>query len=138
MILDTSVLYDSLVSAPLSHQARGLISSDHRLRAPDLIHVEIAGAITHAVRRKDITIRQAKAILKGVPQLAPEVAPSTDFVVRAFALSLELAHPLADCVFLAQAEAEDDVLVTSDDRFVRKLAATPYASRAVSLADWNP
>jgi predicted nucleic acid-binding protein len=39
---------------------------------------------------------------------------------------------------LAQAEAQADVLVTCDERLVRKLAGTPHAERAIHVLDWQP
>ncbi len=138
MILDTSVLFDSLVSAPLSGAARSLITSDVPLRSPDLILVEIAGAITRAVRRREIQAQFADRMFARAQRLAPETDPSRQFVDRAFVLSMDLNHPLADCIFLAQAEAQADVLVTSDERLVRKLAGTPHADRAIHVLDWQP
>ena len=138
MILDTSVLFDSLVSAPLSGAARALITSDVPLRSPDLILVEIAGAITRAVRRREIQAEFADRMFARAQRLAPETDPSRQFVDRAFVLSMDLNHPLADCIFLAQAEAQADVLVTSDERLVRKLAGTPHADRAIHVLDWQP
>ena len=138
MILDTSVLFDSLVAAPLRGAARSLITSDVPLRSPDLILVEIAGAITRAVRRREIQARFADRMFSRAQRLAPETDPSRQFVDRAFVLSMDLNHPLADCIFLAQAEAQADVLVTSDERLVRKLAGTPHADRAIHVLDWQP
>ena len=138
MILDTSVLFDSLVSAPLSGAARALITSDVPLRSPDLILVEIAGAITRAVRRREIQAEFADRMFARAQRLSPETDPSRQFVDRAFVLSMDLNHPLADCIFLAQAEAQADVLVTSDERLVRKLAGTPHADRAIHVLDWQP
>ena len=138
MILDTSVLFDSLVSAPLSAQARDLLTSDVALRSPDLILIEIAGAITRSVRRREIKAETAGKMLARAQRLAPATNPSGPFIDRAFVLSMDLNHPLADCIFLAQAEAQADVLVTSDERLIRKLAGTPYAARAVHIAEWRP
>jgi predicted nucleic acid-binding protein len=138
VILDTSVLYDGLVDAPLSQQARALLTSNVNLRAPDLLGIEIAGAITRAVRRAEIQPNLAERLLTQAKSIAPDVDPSAPLIDRAFALSLKLAHPLSDCVFLAHAEAHRDVLVTSDARFARKLAATSHARLVIYLADWRP
>jgi predicted nucleic acid-binding protein len=136
--LDTSVLYDGLVDGPLSGHARALLAADLILRAPDLLNIEIAGAVTRAVRRQEIEPDAAEGLLARAQRIAPEVDPSARFIDRAFTLSLELAHPLADCVFLAHAEARADVLVTSDARFARKVAASRHARSLVYLADWRP
>jgi predicted nucleic acid-binding protein len=138
VIVDTSVLYDSLVEARFSGPARDLIRSDVAMRAPDLILVEIGGAITRAVRRGDLTIETARRLHDRARRLTPEVDRSEPFVERAFALSLELQHPVSDCIFLAQAEMQADVLVTGDEHFLRKLAGTAHADRAIHVKDWRP
>lgn len=138
MIVDTSVLYDSLVDAPFSGQARLLIRSDAPLRAPDLLLVEIGGAITRAVRRGELTNDTAQRLHARAQRLAPEVDRTDPFIERAFALSLELRHPISDCVFLAQAEMQADVLVTGDEHFLRKLAGTVHTGRAIHVKNWRP
>lgn len=138
MTLDTSVLYDALVEAPLSRMARALLASDVILRAPDLLNVEIAGAITRAVRREEVKPDLAGRLHTQAKRIGPDIDPSAPLIDRAFVLSLELAHPLADCIFLAHAEARGDRLVTSDARFARKLAPTSHARSVVYLADWRP
>jgi predicted nucleic acid-binding protein len=138
VILDTSVLYDSLVDAPLSERARALLASDQPLRAPDLILLEMAGAITRAVRRGELSAAVATSIHDKARRIAPTTDPTATFIERAFALSLELRHPVSDCIFLAQAEFQADVLVTADERFLRKLADLPHAARAIHVRDWQP
>jgi predicted nucleic acid-binding protein len=138
VIVDTSVLYDSLVDARFSGEARDLIRSDVPMRAPDLLLVEIGGAITRAVRRGDLTTETAQRLHERAQRLAPDVDRSESFIERAFALSLELQHPISDCVFLAQAEMQADVLVTGDEHFLRKLAGTAHADRAIHVKDWRP
>ena len=138
MIVDTSVLYDSLVDARFSAQARDLIRSDAPMRAPDLLLVEIGGAITRAVRRGDLTVDTAQRLHERARRIAPEVDRTEPFIDRAFALSLELQHPISDCIFLAQAEMQADVLVTGDEHFLRKLSGTAHGDRAIHVKDWCP
>jgi predicted nucleic acid-binding protein len=138
LILDASVLFESLIESVLGDAARSLVISEPSLRAPDLIEVEIAGAITKAVRRKDIEARLAPALFAHARRVMPDVDPSAPLVQRAFALSLALNHPLADCIFLAHAEARGDRRVTADQRFVSKLMGTAHERHAAYLGDWNP
>lgn len=135
MILDTSVLFESLTDTSLSEKARVLVISEPSLRSPDLIEIEIAGAITRAVRRREIEARAAPVLFARARRVMPDLDPSAPLVERAFLLSLELDHPLADCIFLAHAEARGDVVVTVDRRFVSKLSGSPYERRAIHLAD---
>ena len=138
MIVDTSVMFDALVPGSLSTAARMLLTSSLDLRAPDLIAIEIPGALTKAVRRGVVSAAFASAAHASTAQVLPILEPTEPLLDRSFALSLELAHPLYDCIFLAHAEARATTLVTSDRRFSEKLKGTPYGRSVVHLADWTP
>lgn len=138
MVIDTSVLFEALVPGPHPSAAERILLSAPKLTAPDLIRVEISGALTKAVRRMQISADYAAAAFTRLPATLPPLEATEPLIARSFALSLELDHPFADCVFLAQAEARSDTLVTADQRFVRKLAGTAHAARVVALSDWRP
>ena len=127
MILDTSVLFDSVVDGPRSLAARDFMTSVDALRAPDLIEIEITSALTKAVRRRELSKEQAMACYGYARKLMPDIDPSQPLLARAFDLALELGHPTPDCLFLALAERLNDVLATSDARMVQKLAGTRFA-----------
>lgn len=127
MILDTSVLYDSLIDGARSPAARDLLSKTDDWTAPDLIGIEIASALTKAVRREEIDAMQAHRSHADAKDLMPETVGSPPLIDRALALSLALGHPVPDCVFLALAELRNELLATSDASFARKLAGTPHA-----------
>ncbi len=134
MILDTSALYDSLIAGPRSHAARDLLSSTDVWSAPDLIEVEIASALAKAVRRGEIDAEQARLNHADAKELMPETLSSSPLIDRALELSLSLGHPVPDCIFLALAELQNELLATSDAKFARKLAGTAYA-RLVKLIE---
>lgn len=134
MILDTSVLYDSLVAGPRNHAARALLSTIDLWSAPDLIEIEIASALTKAVRRGDIDEQTARLSFADAQELMPDIIDSSPLIERALELSLSLEHPMPDCVFLALAELHNDPLATADARFARKLAGTAYA-RLIKLVE---
>lgn len=138
MTLDTSVLYDALIDSSLSEFARRLLSSETAIRAPDLIEVEFASAVTRRVRQGALSRRAAEVAFSRARRIGPELDATGPLLERAFDLSLELAHPVPDCVFLAHAESRRNALVTSDLRFARKVAASPYGRFVVPLPDWTP
>ena len=138
MVVDTSVLFDALVPGPHTATARALLDSAGEVAAPDLLMSEIAGALTRAVRARKLTRREAEEVFVRARQISPELIATRSLLARAFDLSLELAHPTADCVFLSHAERDGDKLVTSDLRFARKVAASRYARFVVALPDWAP
>jgi predicted nucleic acid-binding protein len=127
VIIDTSVLFDAVVDGPRSGAARSLLFSTENLSSPDILLVEMAGALTRAVRRKDVSEDYARAAYALANGSLPRIEDSAPLIPKAFALSLELSHPCSDCVFLALAESRSVPLATSDARFVRKLAGTGYA-----------
>jgi predicted nucleic acid-binding protein len=127
VILDTSVLYDLVVDGPRNVPTAQFIAQYDLASAPDLIEIEIASALTRSVRRKHLSPAEARTSYELALQLMPDIEPSKPLMNRAFELSLQLVHPTPDCVFLALAERQSDLMVTSDARLWRKLAGTPYA-----------
>ncbi|MGL5361568.1 MAG: type II toxin-antitoxin system VapC family toxin [Bosea sp. (in: a-proteobacteria)] len=134
MILDTSVLYDSIVDGPRSVAARRFMTAVETLRAPDLIEIEIASALTKAVRRGELSNISALTTYDRARKLMPDTEPTQPLLSRAFDLALDLAHPTPDCIFLALAERDNEVLLTSDARMVLKLSQTRFA-RLVQLVE---
>lgn len=61
-----------------------------------------------------------------------------ELAVRALEVALATGQTPYDCVYLALAEREGQLLITADDRFVAGLARTPWAARVVALRDWQP
>ena len=137
VIVDTSVLYDALVPGPGTVQARALFGAASDICAPDIILVEIAGALTKGVRRGVIELSFARKTLQVAPSLLQAIDPVGALLGRGFELSLELAHPLGDCLFLALAETKSAQLVTADRRFARKVAASALARYVLELAQWQ-
>ncbi len=104
MILDTSLLFDAVIVGSRTRAARRLMTESERLSAPTLIRVELAGALTRAVRRKEISDKDARSAYESAEELLPETESDLPLIPRALEFSLELSHPCADCVFLALAE----------------------------------
>jgi predicted nucleic acid-binding protein len=63
------------------------------------------------------------------------IIEEAEYVPRALELARELKHAIYDCVYLAMAEARNEVVVTADAKFISKLASTDYAGRVVSLQE---
>lgn len=127
MIIDTSVLFDLVVDGPKSAASAELISRQGMIMAPDLIETEIASALTRSVRRSYLTTEDARSSFELAQEIMPTIQPTQPLIRRALEMSLYLRHSTPDCVFLALAERQNDRLATSDARFARKLAGTPYA-----------
>ena len=132
LVVDASVAVKWLVAEPHSRDARELLGPRIVLHAPDFILTEIANVIWKKVRRKEIPSPQP--YIDELANLTDAVAlqPSTDLVVKAAALAVQIDHPVYDCLYLACAEASAAPLVTADERLARRARET-YPSVDV----WN-
>ena len=100
---------------------------DHDLVAPDCLMAEFANAMFKKVRDKEIGPAQAKDAFAVLPQTVT-FFPTVDLVEEALSLSLEVVHPVHDCIFLVGAIQQDAQLVTADRKFYNNCAKTgrPY------------
>jgi predicted nucleic acid-binding protein len=101
------------------------------LCAPDLIALEVAGAIVRRANTdKSLGMAMSEALglwarfLSGV-QLQ-QWRMTTNRVLRSSRLAMSLGHPLKDCVYLDLAMELDSELITCDAKFVAK-ARNVYA-----------
>lgn len=66
---------------------------------------------------------------------ACEVSPLVSMSVKPASNDVA-AHPVYDCIYVVAARAENCQLITSDAKFVAKLAGTSFEKDVVLLADW--
>lgn len=126
MIVDASVAFKWIASEADSDRAISLIGAGP-LRAPALLLVEVANAIWKQAQRGEIG--DAMSLGGMVADLARlvDIVDDPELVARALELACELGHPAYDCLYLALAERDSDILVTADSRFLARLAGTAYA-----------
>lgn len=113
MIVDASAFVTSIGSVKT---ARAFAS--YELAAPDLLIAETLNAFWKLARAGEASPKRSE--LLGLLD-AIRILPSRPYAVRAAELAEELDHPVYDCLYLAVAEAEGDVLATADRRFVTKI-----------------
>jgi predicted nucleic acid-binding protein len=132
VIIDASVAFKLVVEEPGSDAAIDWLGRAE-LIGPALLHAEVANALWKRVLRKELADDgEADDRLADVARYVTTV-DETPLMPRALRLAIELAHPVYDCVYLAMAEAMDDGLLTADDRFLRAVAPTDYASLVIRL-----
>ena len=132
LVVDASVAVKWLFAEPHSHEARQLLAPRIVLHAPDFILTEVANVIWKKARRKEIPSAQPYIEeLANIPD-AVVLQPSTELVMKAPALAVQIDHPVYDCVYLVCTEAEAAPLVTADERLARR-AAEAYPTVEV----WN-
>ena len=136
LVIDASVAVKWVVSETNSDRAASLLALPQDLIAPDVVLVEAGGALSRRVRQGQTSPTEGAAALLDLQRYFTELIASEHLLKDAFALSLALQHPLADCMYLALSRQRDAPLVTADLAFLAKLAGTADQARAVNLATW--
>ena len=120
LVVDASIAVKWLFAEPHSQEARQLLAPRIVLHAPDFILTEVANVIWKKARRKEIPSAQPYIEeLANIPD-AVVLQPSTELVMKAAALAVQIDHPVYDCVYLACTEAEAAPLVTADARLAER------------------
>lgn len=134
MIIDASVAVKWFIPEEGSDRAFALVGL-HRLWAPALLLTEVGNALWKKLRRGEASEQLDLLARHADLGKAVEIVGDPDGVLatRALELALELDHPIYDCVYLALAEATEDVLVTADATFRRKVARTSLAQLVSAL-----
>jgi predicted nucleic acid-binding protein len=126
IVLDASVTVKWFASEPGSAEARSLVHSNEELVAPELTQVEVASALVKKAFRQQLNLEEAQEALtlwfEAIKDGDIVLLPDADYVAAASELALQLAHPLADCLYLALAERLGVALVTADRAFARRAA----------------
>ena len=132
-VIDACVALKWFVEEAGSAQAAALLTGPDLLIAPDLIVAEVANAGLKAVRAGTMLPAQHDHAAARLPLAFDDLAPLAALAQRAAALSRLLDHPAYDCFYLALAEERAATLVTADQRFLDRLAGTPWEGIAVNL-----
>lgn len=111
------------------------------LAAPDLLKLEVGHLLGKRLRRGDMPAQFTRDAWAELRELPVQFRPTGEFLDRAFDLSCRLGAAIYDCVYLALAEAEDDMLVTADERFARAIRQggdPALAGRVRLLSEFAP
>ncbi len=157
LVVDASVVVKWFVEEEFHDKAAVLLESRYDLHGPDLLLLEVGNVVWKKVLRDEIEAADAHEITRAVIgsvvtfhpaiRLVHDVAntvaggiptfdPTTRLGERALQAALSLRYPIYDCIYLALAEALGSVVITADERLVRKLDDTPFAGLAAFLPDW--
>lgn len=134
MVIDASVAFKLVIEEPDSDKALDFMASAE-LIAPTLIHAEVANGLWKRVIRREIHASGELDLHLANLSRYVRTVDETRKITRALHIANDLGHAVYDCVYLAVAEHHDDELLTADDRFLRKLAGSAYASRVRNLSD---
>lgn len=134
-VFDASVLVKLLTTEPETPSARALIGVCDEPLAPDWAQAECASVIWKRVRRGELPPALAGTRLTALDRLMIGYRRSAELLPAAFALAIELDHPVYDCLYLALALTEDCPLVTADRRLAE---AAGRAGVVVEFVGRNP
>ena len=136
-VVDASVAFAWFAEMPHSEQAVTLLDAqpDIQLLAPDLVLVELLNAGWKAQRQGAITLDQFLAIGDLAPGLWSELVSAATLLKSAQRWCRALDHPAYDCLYLALAEMRSAVLLTQDQRLLRKLQTLPEAKGLAMAID---
>ena len=109
------------------------------LFAPDLLLAEVANGILKpnvppelGPRLPLADAKRALRDLAGRVKLSPTAPAAMEVAME---MAAKMRHHLHDCVYLAQALADDRALVTADMNFLRKARETEWAGLVLRLPD---
>ena len=133
MVVDASVIVKLLVAEPGTDLARAAVTADDHCIAPDLLMIEVAGALAKKMRFEGLPHSAAVAGLRNVPAFVERLVKSASLLGTATDLSIELSHSLFDCLYLALAIERDCTVLTADRKFVACADASGYGSNVSML-----
>lgn len=136
-VVDASVAFGWFATVEGSERAVALLDAQPgvALIAPDLVLVELLNAGWKAQRQGAITPEQFQAIGELAPLLFHDLVPAAALLNPAQRWCRELDHPAYDCLYLALAERRSAVVLTQDQRLLRKVQSVPKASGLVMALD---
>ena len=133
IVVDASVALRWCFQLNGSDRAEELLRSHDRLIAPDLVIAEITNAAWKFAIFDRMTAESARSAVREVVKAFEELVPTSVLKDRALAIAIELRHPAYDCFYLALAERSTSLLVTADERLIRRCADTPFEKLVQSL-----
>ena len=121
IVVDASVAVKTYMTEVGTETATALLTGSSRLWAPELIRLEVCGALWRRVRKGELLEAEAelrcKHWLKELEQQTIGLIPDRELVPSALEFAKQLKHPVADCMYLAVAHRFDAAVVTADRKF---------------------
>jgi len=130
VVVDSSVVAKWLIPERDTDEALAL-RERHRFAVPDILFAEVANILWKHVARGTIDARNVEEAMSALAYFKPHVLHSQQIFSDACRLAVELNHPAYDCFYLLTAARFGTVMVTADDRLLRKLAST-------AALEWSP
>lgn len=134
LVIDASVGVKAFVDEPQSHIAQRIIEEAEQLIVPAHFLGEVGEVLVRRWRANEIILQQL-AVIQTVWRWTFVVVPLEQLFAEAFDIAMETGASFYDTLYVAVAERRDATLVTADARLLNRIAGTPWAGRAMSLAE---
>ena len=134
LIADTSVAIKWFAREEHSDIAEAILESGLDIHAPEFMWIETANGLWKKWRKKDLPREDVGLSVAKLKSMIDYWHADGDLIELATDMSLELAHPVYDCIFLVLARKLKIPLVTADKR----LLGLARDGLAVALEDWGP
>ncbi|GGA46409.1 type II toxin-antitoxin system VapC family toxin [Sphingomonas psychrolutea] len=141
IVVDASLVVKWLVVEDQTEPAIAFLEAfSGRVCGPDILAIEVAGAIVRRVNDRSLSLPTGAAILTtwrtALEQNRVTTIRATPALIeQAGRLAIELGHPLADCLYLALAIELECELATCDAKFQAK--ASSAHPRVKLLSDFS-
>ena len=116
--------------------AKTLLRGEGEILAPDSFLSEFANAAGRKIREGEVSREHAERAVQKIPEQIARFTPARELLLPALDMSVELRHPIYDCLCLTLAEREGAMLVTSDHAFLRKTADSRWRKHIIALRDF--
>lgn len=140
-VLDTSVAIKWYLPEERDEEARELLSlleaGEIELLAPDTIQPEFFNAIWQQYRRDVLERKRVWSIWEWFVEAPVSFFEIDPLMSRAARIAYETGVIVYDALFLALAENAETIMITDDNRLLRTLEGTPFASHARFLGEMS-
>jgi len=137
-VVDASVIVKWYVPEGDYAAARAMRTAETKLAAPDLLFIEMSNSLWKLARRGELAAPRAIEIIEEIAA-SPFVVFSSQSLARD-ALELGIATGLTayDASYVALAMRLNKILITADEKLLRKVAGTQAANCVTLLSAYKP
>ncbi len=136
-VVDASVIIKWYVPEGDYEAARAMRDAETALAAPDLLFSETANILWKLVRRGEMTASRAIEIIEEIAAAPFITIPNQSLAQDALDLAIATGLTAYDASYVALAIRIDKILITADEKLVRKLTGTRSANQVRLLADYT-
>jgi predicted nucleic acid-binding protein len=133
VVVDANIVVKWFIAEEDSEDALALRARADVL-APDIMLIEYRNALLSKVRRRVLSIDEARRFEREINGIDIAIVPSEPLLEHAFRIALDLGEPIYDCIYLAAAVTANRILITADAAFVAAAGKSSFGPRIKLLS----